>query len=219
MKSDSGVIKPRKNIIGKKFGRLTVLEPIGKTNNGTTVYKCQCDCGNMHHASTNSLTQYVIKSCGCLKRDLIDSKPFKTHGMTGTRIYKIWQGMIARCYKEGNTSYSRYGAIGVKVCERWMTFENFYADTHKGYSERLTLDRYPNPHGDYGPENFRWATYQEQSENKRNTIYLTIDGETKTLMDWSRISGIHPRLIRFRLNSLRWKDIKMAVYKPSIIKL
>lgn len=208
---------PKRDIVGKKFGRLTVLQPIGRTNNGTIVYKCKCDCGNYHHASTNSLRQYVIKSCGCLKRDLIESKPFKTHGMTKTRIYKIYQDMIARCYKQNNTSYCRYGAIGVKVCDRWLeSFENFYNDTKNGYDEHLTLDRYPNVKGNYSPDNFRWATYQQQSENKKNTIYLNIDGEVKTLMEWSRISGNNPRLIRYRINHLKWQDIKMAVFKPTI---
>jgi len=209
--------KPKKNIINKKFGRLTVIEPVGYTNNRTIVYKCLCDCGNYHYASTNSLTQYVIKSCGCLNKERIDSKPFKTHGMSKTRIYKIWSDMIARCTKASNISYSRYGAIGTKVCDRWLhSFDNFYEDVKNGYEDHLTLDRFPNTKGDYEPNNFRWATYQEQSENKKNTIYLTIDGDRKTLMDWSRISGQSPRLIRFRINTLKWVDIKMAVFKPTI---
>lgn len=210
---------PKKNIIDKKYGRLTVLEPIGHTNNRTIVYKCLCDCGNIHHASTNSLTQYVIKSCGCLKKERIDSKPFKTHGMTGSRIYKTYQGMIARCYKPNNRSYCRYGAVGIEVCERWReSFENFYEDVKEGYADNLTLDRHPNQKGNYAPDNFRWATYQQQSENKKNTIHLTIEGETKSLMDWSRISKVSPRLIRFRIRDLKWVDIKMAVFKPSIRK-
>lgn len=210
--------KPRyKSLVGKVFKYLTVLEAVGRTNNGTVVYKCQCKCGNIHYASTNSLTQYVIKSCGCLKKEWIDSKPFKTHGMTGTRIYKIWQDMIARCTKENNISYPRYGGIGVKVCSKWLnSFEEFYSDVHIGYEEHLTLDRFPNVKGNYQPDNFRWATYQQQSENKKNTIYLTIDGEKKTLMEWSRIANQNPRLIRFRLNVLKWVDIKMAVFKPTI---
>lgn len=211
--------KPKKNIIGKKFGRLTVIEPIGHTNNRTIVYKCMCDCGNVHCASTNSLTQSVIKSCGCLNRERIESKPFKTHGMTNTRIYKIYQDMIARCYKENNTSYVRYGAKGIKVCDMWLTsFENFYEDVKIGYEDWLTLDRFPDKNGDYGPTNFRWATYQEQSENKSNTIYLTVNGVERTLMDWSRISGVSARLIRFRINTLKWQDHKMAVFKPSTRK-
>lgn len=211
------VYKPRKNIIGEKFGRLTVVEPIGRTNNGTIVYKCLCDCGNTHHASTNSLTQYVIKSCGCLNRERVESKPFKTHGMTGTRIYKIYQDMIARCYKASNTSYKRYGGVGVIVCDRWIeSFENFYEDVRDGYEPHLTLDRFPHTTKGYGPDNFRWATYQQQSENKKNTIYLIIDGVKDTLMNWSRISGNKPRLIRFRINTLKWQDHKMAVFKPTI---
>lgn len=219
MPTDEEIFRPKKNILGKKFGRLTVLEPIGHTNNRTIIYKCQCDCGNVHHASTNSLTQYVIKSCGCLNKERIDSKPFKTHGMTKTRIYKIYQDMIARCYKKSNTSYERYGGVGIVVCDRWLeSFENFYEDVKDGYSDSLTLDRFPDEKGHYSPTNFRWATYQQQSENKKNTIYLIIDGERKTLMDWSRVSGVSARLIRFRIKTMKWNDIKMAVFKPSVRK-
>lgn len=209
----------KQSLVGKVFTYLTVLEPIGRTNNRTIVYRCLCKCGRTHHASTNSLTQSVIKSCGCLKKEWIDSKPFKTHGMTKTRIYKIWQDMMARCYKSNNTSFSRYGAVGIKVAISWHKFIGFYSDMQEGYSEELTLDR-KKPCEGYCKENCRWATYQQQSENKKSTIYLNIDGETKTLMDWSRASGVSPRLIRFRINTLKWQDIKMAVYKPSIrIKL
>lgn len=208
---------PKKKIVGKKFGRLLPMMPIGKTNNGTIIYECKCDCGNIIRANTNCLTRGVVKSCGCLKDDFINSKPFKTHGMSKTRIYKIYQGMIARCYKQNNTSYPRYGGIGVSVCDRWKeSFENFYNDVKDGYDDKLTLDRFPNVKGDYEPSNFRWATHQQQSENKKNTIYLTIDGDTKTLMDWSRISGVSARLIRFRLNTLKWSNIKDAIFKPSI---
>ena len=209
---------PKRDMVGKKFGRLTVVEPIGRTNNGTIVYKCRCECGNTHHASTNSLRQYVIKSCGCLNRERFDSKPFKTHGMAGTRIYKTWQGMLARCNKPTSTSYDRYGGRGIKVCKRWHKFVNFYSDMKEGYNDTLTIDRV-NPNGNYCKSNCRWATFQEQAENKRNTIFLTIDGVTKTLMDWSRISGVSSRLIAFRIRDLGWNDIKMAVYKPSVRKI
>jgi hypothetical protein len=219
LQKENKEFRPIKNIVGLKFGRLTVIEPIGRTNNSTIIYKCLCDCGNYHHASTNSLRQYVIKSCGCLKKDMIESKPFKTHGMTKTRLYKIWQDMIARCYKPSNVSYKRYGAKGIIVCDSWRnSFISFYNDVKENYADHLTLDRI-NPNGNYEPSNVRWATYQEQAENKKNTIYLTIDGETKTLMSWSRISNVSARLIRFRLNILKWKDIKMAVFKPSIRKI
>ena len=201
-------------LIGKTFTYLTVLEVIGRTNNGTKVYKCLCKCGNTHFASTNSLKQSVIKSCGCLKKE----RQFKIHGMVGTRIYKIWQDMIARCNYQKNISYSRYGAKGVKVCDEWRNFLNFYNDMKEGYFDDLTLDRIDS-YGNYEKQNCRWATYQEQSENKKNTIYLTIDGDKKTLMEWSRISGQNPRLIRFRLNALKWNDIKMAVFKPSTKKI
>ena len=111
LKQNRGYNKRCMDLTGKTFSYLTVIERFGKTSNGTIIWKCLCKCGKTHFASTNSLNQYVVKSCGCLKQEWIDSKPFKTHGMAGTRLYKIWQDMIARCYKANNVSYSRYGGV------------------------------------------------------------------------------------------------------------
>lgn len=89
------------------------------------------------------------------------------HGMAKTSIYSCWQLMIQRCENPNNPRYKYYGGRGIKVCERWHTFENFYADVGnrpKGKS----LDRWPDNDGDYKPTNFRWATRKEQRANSRD---------------------------------------------------
>lgn len=198
------------SLVGQKFTYLTPIEVIGRTGNGTVVYRCSCKCGNETTANANSLRTKVIKSCGCLKKEWIDSKPFKTHGLSGTRIYKIWQGMLERCYKPNSTSYCRYGAIGIKVCDRWHTFELFYEDMKDGYADHLTIER-KKSNQNYCKENCKWATYQEQNENRKSITFLTIDGETKRTMDWGKISGVSARIIRQRFNRYKW-SAKEAVF-------
>ncbi len=128
------------------------------------------------------------------------------HGLTRTRIYTIWLNMKSRCYNKNNLSYCDYGAKGVVVCDRWLnSFELFYHDTKKGYKKHLTLDRFPNQDGNYEPSNFRWATQKEQQRNRRNNMKLTIDGETKLIIEWSEIYGINYKTILTRLDR-GWND-------------
>lgn len=202
-------IPKRGNLEGHSFHYLTVIKDIGRTNNGTIIYQCICKCGNITKANANSLRQGIIKSCGCWAKENARNK-FSTHGLSKTRIYKIWCGMIERCTKIGNKNYDKYGARGIKVCAKWATFEGFYEDMKDGYDDTLTLERINNK-GNYEKTNCKWATYKEQADNRRTTIYLTIDGVTKKLMEWSKISGTNPNIIRQRVKAYKWSH-KEAVY-------
>jgi len=109
-----------------------------------------------------------------------------THGMTNTKVYYVWTGMIQRCYNVNAPAYHRYGGRGIRVCQRWLeSFENFYADVGDPPSKGHSLDR-PNNNGDYDIENWRWATWLEQANNKSTNLFITIGDETKTLKNWSR---------------------------------
>lgn len=113
-------------------------------------------------------------------------KPPEYHGMTGTRLYNIWNSMKGRCGNPNNKSYKDYGGRGITVCEEWLisllTFYN-WAMSH-GYSDDLTLER-ENPNGNYEPDNCCWIPKSEQQENCRNTVYVFAFGESKTLRKWS----------------------------------
>lgn len=209
MNEEISQIPKRGNLEGFTFHYLTVLKDIGRTSNGTIVYQCQCSCGNMTNVNANSLRRGGIKSCGCFL--VTNAKNmFTSHGMSKTRVYKIWVGMIERCTKAGNKNFKKYGAKGIKVCDEWLLFDRFYKDMRDGYDDCLTLERKDNK-GNYEKSNCKWATYKEQADNRSTTIYLTIDGVSKKLMEWSRISGTNSNIIRQRIKRYMWSH-KESVY-------
>ncbi len=163
------------DITGQKFGRLTVLsrDPV---NRRPTKWICRCECGNEKSFVSHNLIRGFSKSCGCYRADLnravmaANREAFTgarlTHGKFGTPTHVSWNAMLQRCTNENRDNYEFYGGRGIKVCERWESFENFLADM----GERpvgTTLDRYPNNNGNYEPGNCRWATVSEQMKNRR----------------------------------------------------
>ena len=205
------------DLTGQRFGYLTVIERA--PNKGRFVaWKCNCDCGNETVVTGQDLRTSHTRSCGCLQRAIFSdiAKENKTHGASNSRIYKSWTKMKIRCYNKNSKSYKDYGGRGITVCKEWMEFGPFYkwALSH-GYADDLTLDRI-DVNGNYCPENCRWATQLEQSNNKRNNRFITIDGETHTVSEWSRISNIKKVTIRNRLEK-GWTE-KDAVFHPLLRK-
>lgn len=152
------------DLTGKKFNRLTVLQRTGTSNDGQALWECLCDCGNKKTVRSYCLTKGNTQSCGCFHREQ-SKKNHTTHGMSKTKIYRIWGGILTRCSNKNNRAYKYYGARGIRVCKRWLKFENFYkdmGDPPKG----LTLERINNE-GDYKPSNCKWATWIEQKRNTR----------------------------------------------------
>jgi hypothetical protein len=158
--SRKSAVKP-----GKRFGRWKVLrfsQVIERKGVRYPMWVCACSCGTtVRSVLAWGLTSGKSRSCGCLARE----QSIK-HGQWGERIYDLWVGMLSRCKYPYASQYAQYGGRGIKVCERWRTFQNFYDDMGDPPSRRHSLDRYPNRHGDYQPGNVRWATMKEQSRNK-----------------------------------------------------
>lgn len=155
-----------KDIKGQRFGRLTVLKPTEERCHGHVMWLCECSCGNKCLVASHSLRHDGgTKSCGCISKETTIRRSI-THGMSEASIYKIWRGMLARCNNPNNPGYKNYGGRGIKVCERWHSFENFYADVGDPPKGK-TLDRWPNNDGNYEPTNWRWATRSEQRFNAR----------------------------------------------------
>lgn len=142
------------------------------------------------------------KSCGCKKYEKMLLSRIK-HGQSNSRLYGIYGEMKSRCYNPNRSSYKRYGGRGIKICDEWLGdqgAENFINwATANGYEDSLTIDRI-NVNGNYEPSNCRWATWQEQSNNKRNNRFITYNGETKTIAEWSRILNIKYGCLFYRIN-------------------
>jgi len=123
----------------------------------------------------------------------------KKHGQSGTKLYAIWVTMRQRCYNANNKDFYNYGEKGIKVCDEWIKdFSEFYRwAMENGYAESLSIDRI-DPYGNYEPSNCRWATIQEQANNKKNTIYVEVDGSTYTLTELSNLYGIRRETLEMR---------------------
>ena len=179
-----------KNLIGQKFGRLTVIKRAGSDSNGRAKWLCKCSCENESVKIGKLLLNGHCKSCGCGEYENRVNN-CTSHKLSNTRLYNIWSGMKQRCYYTRHISYHTYGGRGITVCDEWKNdFKTFYdwAITH-GYRDDLSIDRI-DVNGNYEPNNCRWATNAEQSRNVSNNVYVTLDGETRVIMDWCKILSI-----------------------------
>lgn len=169
--------------------------------------KYQCPfCPKIFNARIADMNYGRIKSCGCYKKKKTIEKNTR-HNMSDTPIHRIWSTMKSRCNNPNHEHYKHYGGRGIKVCDRWLDFNNFYADMGDPPFEGATLDRINND-GDYCPENCRWATRKEQATNKRDrsdAVYLTHDGKTQTQAAWAKELGISPATIQSRRKK-GWSD-------------
>jgi len=200
-----------KDISGQKFGRLTAIKRVGKTNQRRSIWLCNCECGNTTKVSISDLISGSTKSCGCLRED-VNLK----HGgaKLESRLYNIWKNMKKRCYNPHREDYKWYGDKGVEVCEEWRaSFAKFreWAKSN-GYSEDLTIDRI-NGDGDYRPENCRWVSTKKQALNRSDNINLTYNGETQTLKEWSNELEIGYQTLFARIKRLGW-PIEKALTEP-----
>ena len=163
------------DLTNQQIGKWTVLYRADNKNN-RIYWHCQCECGTIRDVSAGNLLNDTTQCCGCTRAENT-SKANSKHHLAHTRIYYCYHSMINRCYKQTNKSYYRYGAKGIKVCDEWLGehgFENFTKWAFaNGYTDELTLDRYPNQKGNYEPSNCRWATYKMQANNfSRNILIL-----------------------------------------------
>lgn len=176
-----------KDLHGRKFDRLLVLEAIESTAKGW-LWRCRCDCGKKCPALAKYLLNGNKKSCGCYKLDTLrDRSATHGRGRRGDRApeYGIWATMLSRCYNRATRAWPHYGGRGITVCERWRKdFAAFLADVGPRPGSGYSLERINNG-GNYEPGNVVWATRKAQANNKRSNVRIEFQGSVMTLQRWS----------------------------------
>lgn len=152
------------DLTGKVFGKLTVIREDSARETGNRRWICKCDCGNETVIITRNLNSGNTKSCGCL-RGKSTTHGHSTDGKV-TSEYLAWYSMRRRCNYRSHPEYEYYGGRGIKVCERWESFECFIEDMGAKPSKNHTLERIDNQKG-YSKDNCEWATWKTQSRNRR----------------------------------------------------
>lgn len=200
------------DLTGRRFGRLTVVS-LGEKSGVSTRFFCRCDCGSAGLFFSNNLRRGLSQSCGCARAEQTALRN-TTHGLARTDTHEIWCGMLKRCTNSRSKNFGGYGGRGIAVCKRWESFEGFLADMGPR-PPGMSLDRIDND-GNYSRENCRWATRHQQANNTRTNRHVEHDGIRRTLMEWSRATGLDRKLISCRLD--RGWGAERALSTPAIEK-
>lgn len=185
-------------IEGKTFGRLTVIRRVGSkkgNRQSRALWLCTCECGGEKVVSTRDLTSGHVRSCGCL---LDESRRMPKLGQrynnlnteiteSHRHLRSIWKGIIQRCLNPNHPEYGRYGGRGITVCKEWIGNSRSFIKwgLENGYEIGLSVDRVDND-GNYEPSNCTFISRSENAKKKRTSLYLTAEGKTMTLCEWSR---------------------------------
>lgn len=210
-----------RDLTGQRFGRLEVLGRNCVYDKQQSFWNCQCCCGKQMAVRGYNLTTGHAKSCGCLKADVARKNAISsctTHGMSGTKIYNLWNTMKNRCKRPESINFKNYGGRGISYCEKWEKFEPFYKwAISNGYKDGLEIDRIDND-GDYCPENCRWVTRKENCKNRRSNILY----RDKILSDWAKERRINRKTLSDRIFRYGWSwekalntPVKKRPYPPS----
>lgn len=196
-----------KDLIGKTYSRLTILESSGIDKGGHRLVRCKCSCGKEKIVRISHIVNNEIMSCGCLEKENQKYGSI-THGLARTMIYRIWAGMIQRCYNHNEKIYKYYGGRGIRVCDKWKnSFSDFFLDVGSPPTKNHSLDRFPDKDGNYEPGNVRWATKIEQSRNLCNNVYLEYDGIKLLQCEWASIFGVNAGNIIYHLRKKSFCEI------------
>ncbi len=192
----------RQDLKGKRFGRLKVLlksEDFPKADGGKEPgWVCRCDCGKTVRVRAYTLLNGRTTSCRCRQKEWAKQR-FTTHGLTRTRIYRIWNGIKTRTNNPNTIAFHCYGGRGIKMCKRWeRSFENFVKDMGMPPTQKHCIDRKDCNDG-YNPKNCRWVTQKEQTRNSRSNVVLALNGVSKCMGQWAEDSGVKYMTLYHRL--------------------
>jgi hypothetical protein len=168
---------------GEKFNRLTAV----KQDSKYYYWVFQCDCGNVKSIRKDHVENGKTTSCGCYVKEFA-KKLHSKHGKAGSKIYRVWAKMKERCLYKNCKEYRHYGGRGITICKRWLKFENFYKDMGE-VPQNMSLERINND-GNYEKRNCKWATKKEQANNRRSSLYISMNGVRITLTDLAETFGL-----------------------------
>jgi hypothetical protein len=207
------------------FGRLTVVRFSDKTAcDGKPLWECRCECGKTTYVRTANLTRGITRSCGCYAAERA-ALGNRTHGMARTPENNAWRAARTRCLSKNSRRYPNYAGLGIRMCFRYAnSFLEFFADLGNKPEPTDSLDR-RDPRGHYScgrctecnregwPANCRWASDKRQGRNKKNTVLVTMDGQTKPLADWCEQFRRPYQLVYNRIRNLKWTP-RQALLSP-----
>ena len=200
-----GKCRERKDLTGKRFGRLIVVERGHRDKWRAWYWVCKCDCGKETHSRGTDLLSGVSSSCGCYNIEQARSSNIK-HDLSHSRVYRTHASMLQRCYNPKHTSFFRYGGRDITVCDEWKTFENFLKwSQDNGYTDKLTIERI-DVNGNYEPSNCIWIPQKDQAKNTTRTNYITLNGETLSISEWEKRTGIKRGTLYSRFYIYKWSE-------------
>lgn len=189
----------KRDLTGKRFGRLVALRPASPIGNCSR-WLCQCNCGKEAIVRITCLSNGHTKSCGCLHLETVRKNSLKHgHAKAGekSRTYIAWASMRNRCRSPHNQDYKYYGGRGIKVIPRWNSFELFLKDM-KECPPNFTIER-KNTDGHYEPKNCHWIPKSKQARNRRDTVRITLNGVSRPLAEWAELLNLKAITIHMRL--------------------
>lgn len=180
-----------KDITGEIFNFFTAIRFVSMNKFRRADWEFRCICGKIIISDSNRVKTGGIKSCGCKKSSLSKDKIRKS-------LKDCWLAMRSRCTKPTNPNYKNYGGRGINVCKKWQNFDTFMNwALGNGYKKGLTIERI-NVHKNYTPANCKFIERADQYLNKTNSVFISYNGENKSIAEWSRITGLHSSLIYAR---------------------
>ena len=190
------------DLVGKTFGRLTVVQKVGTDKHGNLLWKCICSCDDHGTVITTSahLMSGHTQSCGCYKRDRSSEAHLKYDNPTDEYLaVHLFGGMKQRCYNPNDTRFTTYGGRGIRICDEWLRNPQLFADWAKsnGYRKGLSIERIDN-NGPYSPDNCRFIQLEEQSTNRTTARLITVCGITQSVSQWAHAMKIDPGKLYYK---------------------